>query len=49
MPVKITALKETRPNEKRVALVPSVAARLQKLNVELHLAAGAGELMRLRP
>ena len=48
MPVKITALKETRPNENRVALVPSVAKRLQKLGIELNLAAGAGEAARQR-
>ena len=47
MPVKITALKETRPNENRVALVPSVAKRLQKLGIELSLAAGAGEAARI--
>ena len=47
MPVKITALKETRPNENRVALVPSVAKRLQKLGIELNLATGAGEAARI--
>lgn len=43
MPVKIAVPKETRPNESRVALVPSVVAKLKKLGVELALEAGAGD------
>ena len=31
MPVNIAVLKETKPHERRVALVPSVAAKLVKL------------------
>ena len=31
MPVKIAVLKETRPHERRVALVPAVADKLAKL------------------
>ena len=35
MPVKIAVLKETRPNERRVAMVPAVADKLIKLGVEV--------------
>ncbi len=42
MPVKIAVLKETADREKRVALVPAVAAKLAKLGAELHLQSGAG-------
>lgn len=42
MPVKVAVLKETRANEKRVALVPNVVAKLQKLGVELAMQSGAG-------
>ena len=43
MPVSITVPKETRPNEQRVALVPSVVQKLQKLGVEISLDTGAGD------
>ena len=43
MPVSITVPKETRPNEQRVALVPSVVQKLQKLGVEISLETGAGD------
>ncbi|MDN5873647.1 MAG: NAD(P)(+) transhydrogenase (Re/Si-specific) subunit alpha, partial [Sinobacteraceae bacterium] len=43
MPVKLAVLKEVRANEKRVALVPSVIAKLSKLGVEISMQAGAGE------
>jgi NAD(P) transhydrogenase subunit alpha len=43
MYVNIAVLKETKQRERRVALVPSVAARLQKLGARLHMQAGAGE------
>lgn len=43
MPVSITVPKETRPNEQRVALVPSVVQKLQKLGVEILLETGAGD------
>ncbi|HEX4870716.1 MAG TPA: NAD(P) transhydrogenase subunit alpha [Nevskiaceae bacterium] len=47
MPVKIAVLKETRPHEKRVALVPQVADKLAKLGAELHLQSGAGDAVKL--
>ncbi len=47
MAVKITALKESRANERRVALVPSVAKRLQKLGADLAVERGAGEAARI--
>jgi NAD(P) transhydrogenase subunit alpha len=43
MYVNIAVLRETQPNERRVALVPSVVPRLMKLGGRLHLQAGAGE------
>jgi H+-translocating NAD(P) transhydrogenase subunit alpha len=48
MSVKIAVLKETRPHERRVALVPSVAPRLIKLGASLSMQAGAGESIQLR-
>jgi len=42
MAVNIAVPKENRPNERRVALVPAVAAKLKKLGTELRLEAGAG-------
>lgn len=42
MPLKIVTLKETEAGERRVALVPDVAARLVKLGCGLALEAGAG-------
>ncbi len=42
MPIRIACLKETRPHERRVAVVPSVLARLAKLGAEVRLEAGAG-------
>jgi NAD(P) transhydrogenase subunit alpha len=44
MYVNIAVLKETMPHERRFAMVPAVAARLQKLGGRLHMqpAAGAG-------
>jgi NAD(P) transhydrogenase subunit alpha len=42
MAVKIAVLKETRPLEKRVALVPSVADKLARLGAEIRLQSGAG-------
>jgi H+-translocating NAD(P) transhydrogenase subunit alpha len=47
MPVKIAVLKETRPNERRVALAPAVADKLAKLGAEVHLQAGAGDAVKL--
>jgi NAD(P) transhydrogenase subunit alpha len=47
MPVKIAVLKETRPHERRVALVPAVADKLAKLGAQLHLQSGAGTAVKL--
>jgi H+-translocating NAD(P) transhydrogenase subunit alpha len=42
MAVKIAVLKESEPREKRVALVPAVAEKLNKLGAELRMESGAG-------
>lgn len=47
MPVKIAVLKETRANERRVALVPAVADKLVKLGAELYMQSAAGEAVKL--
>ena len=47
MPVKIAVLKETRANERRVALVPAVADKLVKLGAELHMQSSAGDAVKL--
>jgi NAD(P) transhydrogenase subunit alpha len=47
MPVKIAVLKETRPHERRVALVPAVAEKLAKLGAQIHLQSGAGLAVKL--
>lgn len=47
MPVKIAVLKETRPHERRVALVPAVADKLARLGAEVHMQSGAGEAVKL--
>jgi proton-translocating NAD(P)+ transhydrogenase subunit alpha len=47
MPVKIAVLKETRPHEKRVALVPAVADKLVKLGAEIHMQSDAGAAVKL--
>jgi len=47
MAVKIAVLKETRANEKRVAMVPAVADKLVKLGAEIHMQAGAGLAVKL--
>lgn len=47
MYVNVAVLKETRPHERRVALVPSVAARLLKLGAKLHMQSGAGDAVKL--
>ena len=47
MPVKIAVLKETRPHEKRVALVPAVADKLVKLGAEIHMQTDAGAAVKL--
>ena len=43
MYVNVAILKETQPHERRVALVPSVAAKLVKLGAKLHMQSGAGD------
>ncbi len=47
MPIHIAVLKETRPHERRVALVPAVADKLAKLGAQIHLQAGAGTAVKL--
>ena len=47
MPVKIAVLKENRPNERRVAMVPAVADKLIKLGAEIHMQTGAGDAVKL--
>jgi H+-translocating NAD(P) transhydrogenase subunit alpha len=47
MAVKIAVLKETRPNERRVAMVPAVADKLTKLGAEVCLQNGAGVAVKL--
>jgi NAD(P) transhydrogenase subunit alpha len=47
MPVKIAVLKETRPHEKRVALVPVVVDKLAKLGCEISVQEGAGLAVRI--
>ncbi|SER04279.1 NAD(P) transhydrogenase subunit alpha [Solimonas aquatica] len=47
MPVKIAVLKETRANERRVALVPAVADKLAKLGCEIHMQSDAGAASRI--
>jgi len=43
MYVNVAVLKETHPHERRVALVPSVAAKLTKLGAKLHMQSGAAD------
>jgi NAD(P) transhydrogenase subunit alpha len=43
MYVNVAVLKETRPTERRVALVPSVALKLTKLGARIHLQKGAAD------
>jgi NAD(P) transhydrogenase subunit alpha len=47
MYVNVAVLKETHPHERRVALVPSVAAKLTKLGAKLHMQAGAADAANL--
>jgi NAD(P) transhydrogenase subunit alpha len=47
MYVNLAVLKETKPHERRVALVPSVAVKLVKLGTKLHMQAGAGDSIKL--
>ena len=43
MYVNIAVLKEVQPDERRVALVPAVVAKLVKLGGKLHMQSGAGD------
>src|SRR5580704_13794403 len=47
MYVNVAVLKETQPHERRVAMVPSVVAKLIKLGAKLHMQAGAGDSIKL--
>jgi NAD(P) transhydrogenase subunit alpha len=47
MYVNVAVLKETQPNERRVALTPSVAPKLIKLGARLHMQSGAGQAIKL--
>ena len=47
MYVNVAVLKETHPHERRVALVPSVVAKLIKLGAKLHMQSGAGDAVSL--
>ena len=47
MYVNVAVLKETQPNERRVALTPSVVPKLIKLGAKLHMQAGAGDAVKL--
>lgn len=44
---KIAVLKETRPNERRIALVPAVADKLIKLGATIQVQSGAGDAVKL--
>src|SRR5688572_8544314 len=45
--ITIAVLKETAPNERRVAMVPSVADKLAKLGAEVRIQSGAGDAVKL--
>jgi NAD(P) transhydrogenase subunit alpha len=47
MYVHVAVLKETQLHERRVALVPEVAAKLVKLGAKLHMQSGAGAAVEL--
>jgi NAD(P) transhydrogenase subunit alpha len=47
MYVNVAVLKETHPHERRVALVPSVAAKLIKLGAKLHMQSSAADAIKL--
>ena len=47
MYVNVAVLKETRPHERRVALVPTLVARMTKLGARVHMQAGAADALRL--
>jgi NAD(P) transhydrogenase subunit alpha len=43
MCVNLAVLRETLPEERRVALVPEITAKLVKLGAKLHMETGAGD------
>jgi len=47
MAFKVAVLKETRPGERRVAMVPVVADKLSKLGADICIQSGAGDLVSL--
>jgi H+-translocating NAD(P) transhydrogenase subunit alpha len=47
MYVNVAVLKGTQPHERRVALVPSVTAKLIKLGAKLHMQSGAADAIKL--
>jgi proton-translocating NAD(P)+ transhydrogenase subunit alpha len=47
MYVNVAVLRETRPHERRVALVPSVVGKLIKLGAKVHMQSGAGDAIKL--
>jgi len=47
MYVNLAILKETRPHEKRVALIPSLVSKLVRLGARLHMESGAGDAISL--
>ena len=47
MYVNVAVLKGTQPHERRVALVPSVTAKLIKLGAKLHMQSGAADPIKL--
>ena len=47
MYVNIAVLKETQPHERRVALVPSVVAKMVKLGAKVHMQSGAADAIRV--
>ncbi|XOZ33007.1 NAD(P) transhydrogenase subunit alpha [Halomonadaceae bacterium KBTZ08] len=47
MTVTITVPRETRANEQRVAVVPAVAGKLEKLGAEIRVQKGAGKAARI--
>jgi hypothetical protein len=47
MPIRIAVLRETRSGERRVALVPSVVAKMRRLGVDIAMQSGAGAAVKL--
>ncbi len=47
MYVNVAVLKETQPNERRVALTPAVVPKLIKLGARLHMQAGAAHAIKI--